>query len=184
MTPLPSNSLVFKLDGDALIPCNGDAIAFELTGEAAELVDAETVRHAAAAVLHYFQHELKRATVSAAEFSTALQTVLHNLGLTRLNAAAAGEAGPRSQAEVDLRLLVGEGLELVFFQRLREELRRHLGPAPDLVRFHGLRPCVMQLAGARRWSHRCQHLHDRIVDYLRTSLLAEPRSQPCNLVIC
>ncbi len=155
----------------------------QVTGEAAALLDAELVRNAAAAVLHYFRQELKRESISAAEFSAALETVLRGLGVTHLEADGGDGRSAAPLAETDLRSLVGEGLELFFFQRLREELRRNLVRSPRLVSFHSLRPCVMQLAGARRWSPRCQNLNDRIVDYLRASLSAEPISRPCNLVI-
>jgi hypothetical protein len=51
------------------------------------------------------------------------------------------------------------------------------------VRFRGLRGCVKQLAGARRWSHRCERLQDQIVEYLRGCLTAEPEQNECALVV-
>ena len=183
MIPLPSACLVFKLTGDGTIACTGQPIAFELTGEAAPMVDAELVQNAAAGVLHYFRMEMKRTSVSVGVFSAALETVLHGFGLTHLKTAVAGESGQPCHVESDLCLLTGDGLEMFFFTRLRHELRRQLGPSPSMVRFYGLRPCVMQLAKARRWSRRCQTLHDQIVDYLRSSLRAEPVNTPCGLVI-
>ena len=65
-------------------------------------------------------------------------------------------------------------MSLVFFPRLRAELQRHLEQSPRVLRFRGLRGCVKQLAGARRWSLRCQTLEGEIVDYLRECLSAEP----------
>jgi hypothetical protein len=184
MTPLPLHSLEFSLSGNGMIPCTGEPVSFELSGEAAELVDCELVRNAAAAVLHYFRHELKRASVSPEEFSAALERVLHEFGLTHLEAGSGEKPGQSPLAKADLRTLIGEdALELVFFQRLRLELRRQLAPEPNVVCFHGLRSCVKQLAGAQRWSPRCQTLHDRIVDFLRSSLSAEPLGKPCGLVV-
>ena len=54
---------------------------------------------------------------------------------------------------------------------------------PRLVRFHGLRGCVKQLAGARRWSPRCQTLQVQIVEYLRECLSAETRAGECALLV-
>jgi hypothetical protein len=51
------------------------------------------------------------------------------------------------------------------------------------VRFRGLRGCVKQLAGARRWNPHCRQLQDRIVDYLRQCLNAEPGKSAFALVI-
>jgi hypothetical protein len=179
MTPLPSSSLVFELTGEEKIPCTGQAVCFELAGEGASMVSEDVFQEAAAAVLHYFREELGRASVSAQEFSMALEVVLHSLGLTQITAAP----GKAALAETDLLDLAGDGMELLFFQRLREELRRQIRPSAGIVRFKGLRPSVMRLAGARRWSPRCQELHDRIVEYLRSSLQAEPSGQPRGLVI-
>ena len=62
-------------------------------------------------------------------------------------------------------------------------MRQQLQQSPRVLRFRGLRGCVKQLAGARRWSHRCQTLHNRIVEYLRECLSAEARQGGCALVV-
>jgi hypothetical protein len=77
----------------------------------------------------------------------------------------------------------GENCELFFFPHLRRELHRQLEESPRIVRFNGLRPCVKQLAGADRWSRRCELLGDQIVDYLRTCCQTDTRSQGCTLVV-
>jgi hypothetical protein len=66
---------------------------------------------------------------------------------------------------------------------LRGELRAQLRRTPRLVRFRGLRGCVKQLAGARRWSLRCTKLEEQIVEYLRGCLGAEPDQTDCALVV-
>jgi len=62
-------------------------------------------------------------------------------------------------------------------------LRSQLRQSPQLVRFRGLRGCVKHLAGARRWSARCENLQDQIVEYLRQCLTAEPEQTHCALVV-
>jgi hypothetical protein len=183
MTLLPTNFLEFNVPGEGLIPCNGHAVTVQLTGEAAHLLDEELVQNAAAGVLEYFAREEKRQSVSVGEFTAALETVLRGFGLSHVKAGSGTGMSAGGLAEADLGALVGEGLELFFFQRLREELRRQVAPQPRVVRFHGLHGCVMQLAGARRWSPRCQQLHDRIVDYLRSSLRLESSTAACGLVV-
>jgi hypothetical protein len=66
---------------------------------------------------------------------------------------------------------------------LRGELRAQLRRTPRLVRFRGLRSCVKQLAGARRWGLRCERLEEQIVEYLRGCLGAEPEQAHCALVV-
>ena len=185
MIRLPSGSLVFELAGgqDIDIPCSAEAVQFELAGDLDGLVDSELFKNAAVAVLHYFKHELHRTSVSVAEFSAALEKVLHGFGLTYVTAGSAAANHRPLAVETNLATLVFDGLELLFYQRLRDELRRQLQPAPRVIRFHGLRDCVKQLAGAKRWNGRCQGLSDQIVEFLRTSLRAEGLSKPCGLVV-
>jgi len=52
-----------------------------------------------------------------------------------------------------------------------------------VVRFSGLRGCVKKIAGARRWSIRCEQLQDSIVAYLRECLTAESAPPKCALVV-
>ena len=95
--------------------------------------------------------------VSVGEFAGALEKVLRGFAATAQQAAPPDSpaaragvrfapAGPES----------GQGRELFFFPRLRDELQRHLQQAPRVLRFRGLRGCVKQLTGARRWSLRCR----------------------------
>ncbi|MBU6400702.1 MAG: hypothetical protein KGS61_10310, partial [Verrucomicrobia bacterium] len=155
----------------------------ELFGDAASLLDPEMVRQAARAVLHYFRHDLARDWVSVAEFSAALERTLR--GLDPIATQVAPPA-PARVADADLRRLAcesGKGCELVFFARLREALREHLRDSPQIVRFSGLRGCVKQLVGARRWTDRCQRLNDDIVDFLRGCLRAEAQAAACAMVV-
>jgi hypothetical protein len=184
MISLASDYLLFQLASGESVPFSADMISVEVMGDAADVFEPEFVKHAAASVFHYFKHELGRETISVAEFAGALEKVLRGLGYKVCSGDGAAPAGPA--AEGDLRLLAdesGEGCELVFFPRLRDALRALLRHSPQRVRFHGLRGCVKQLAGARRWSPRCQTLHDQIVGFLRECLSAEPRDSDCTLVV-
>jgi len=149
------------------------------------LLDPELVQNVASAVLHYFKVEQGKSFVSVQEFSRALATVLRGFGIS----VDAHEAAPRPRriGESDLRELAcesGKGFELAFFPRLREELRQQLNRSPQVVRFKGLRSCVKQLAGARRWTGRCQCLSDQIVDYLRHCLSHDPAQRVVRLWCC
>jgi len=145
------------------------------------------LRHATASVFDYFKHELGRETITVGEFAGALEKVLRGLGFD----VSSAEPQPRRSerpglGEADLLRLAresGESRELFFFPRLRGALRAQLRQTPRLVRFHGLRNCVKQLAGARRWSSRCERLEQQIVEYLRGCLGAEPEKAQCALVV-
>ena len=183
MTQLKKDCLIFQTNCGQQIPCSAEWVTLELIGDAADLVDQELIRHAAAAVLHYFKHELHRQFVTVAEFAAALERALRAVGLSLF-----AEADPASLRVLDSQLpelmkSAGQSGELFFFPHLRQELKRQLGASPQLVRFNGLRPCVKRLAGVHRWSPRCQDLSDQIVDYMRTCLRSDLQSQACTLVV-
>jgi hypothetical protein len=184
MIALLSDCLLFQLTNGESVPCSAEMIFIELVGGGDSLLDPEVLRHAAASVFHYFKAELCRESVTVGEFAGALEKVLRNLGFTIR--AGAVESRSRETIETDLGLMAkesGGSFELLFFPRLRNELRSQLRHSPRVLRFRGLRGCVKQLAGARRWSGRCERLRDHIVDYLRQCLTAEPESTDCALVV-
>jgi hypothetical protein len=172
-----SDCLLFRLASGESIPFSAEMISVELVGDAAGKFDPEILHHATASVFHYFKSELGRETVTVGEFAGALEKALRGLGFN----VSSGEL-----VEADLLMLAresGESRELFFFPRLRGELRAQLRHTPRLVRFRGLRGCVKQLAGARRWSLRCERLEEQIVEYLRGCWGAEPEPADCALVV-
>ena len=180
MIALRSDCLLFQLPNGESIPCSPAAISVEIHGPTAGMLDPDMLRHAAASVFHYFKVELEREAVTVHEFTHALEKVLVHLGCELRDEATGGVN------EADLARLAretGGSMELFFFPRLRDELRLQLRQSPRLVRFRGLRGCVKQLAGARRWSHRCEQLQDQIVAYLRECLSAETEPAQCALVV-
>src|SRR5688572_24783942 len=175
MIALASDFLMFELTSGERIPFSAEMISVELIDDSGSVLEPEFVKHAAASVFYYFKHELGQETVSVAEFAGALEKVLRGLGCT-VCPTATPEPGTEAP-EADLGQLAsesGEGRELTFFPKLRGALRDQLKSSPRLIRFHGLRGCVKRLAGARRWSPRCESLQDQIVEYLRQCLTAEP----------
>jgi len=184
MIALRSGCLFFQLANGESIPCVPEMISVELIGDSASALDPETLRHAAASVFHYFKIELERHTVTVGEFAQALEKVLRNLGLSASGETI--ETRPRKIFEADLGAIIGESdenLELLFFPRLRDELRVRLHQSPSVLRFRGLRVCAKQLTGARRWSARCEKMQDQIVGYLRECFTAEPEQNACALVV-
>jgi hypothetical protein len=101
-------------------------------------------------------------------------------------AKANANAISRRVVESDLQALAGEsagGAELFFFPRLRDEVHRRLDGAPLVLLFRGLRACVKQVVGVKRWNPACQAMNDQIVEYLRTCLNAEAAARDCSLVV-
>jgi hypothetical protein len=183
MIALQSDHLLFQLTNGESVPCSAEMITIEIAGNAEGLLDPEMLRQAAHAVFHYFKVELEREMVTVGEFAQALEKSLHGLGMTLFADESAANGDTRG---ADLDVIARENadnLELFFFPRLRDELRAQLRHAPRVLRFRGLRGCAKQLAGAQRWSPRCEQMQERIVDYLRECLVAEPEQKECALVV-
>lgn len=186
MIALQSECLLFQLVNGESVPCSAEMITIEIADNSQGLIDPETLRHAAASVFHYFKVELEREIVTVGEFALALEKVLRTLGLTLSAAESGSPPGEKPTCEADLGRLAGEAdnnLELLFFPRLRAELRTQLSHSPRVLRFRGLRGCVKQLAGTKRWSSRCENIQEQIVNYLRECLFAEPEQNRCPLVV-
>lgn len=183
MTQRPTTCLVFKTASDQ-IACGAAELNIELVGEGLDGSEAELVREAAAGVLHYFREELQRESVTVGEFSVALAKVLRGFGLNVESWAKVAEPGVMAEADLTQLAARAEGtFELGFYAQLRAELARQLEPKPSLVRFVGLRHCVKKLAGARRWSVRCETLSDQIIEYLRRCLSEQKHAGNCAVVV-
>ncbi len=185
MIALLNDCLLFQLASGETVPCSAEMISVEIVGGQDRELDPEVLRHAAASVFHYFKNELHRESVSVGEFAVALEKVLRQLGLT-LQAELPAAAAAGEIVESDLRIIACQSagsLELFFYPALRVELQSRLRQSPKVLRFHGLRGCVKQLTGARRWTQRCEVLQDQIVTYLRECLTADRAQTKCALVV-
>lgn len=188
MIQLKPDCLIFQTNDGEQIPCSAEWITLELMGDGANWIDPLIVHNASAAVLHYFKHELSRDFVSVGEFAVALEKVLRGFGLS-VYADQDFKKTERQEQRVletnlqELASAAGKGFELQFFPNLREELKTKMSQSPHVLRFRGLRGCVKQLAGAERWTHRCQMLNDQIVEFLRGCWQSEHARQSCALVV-
>ena len=199
MIALAPDCLFFQMQNGESLPLSAEMLSFDLMGNTSQYFDAEFVRHASHAVIHYFRHDLGRNTVTMGEFAAALEKVLRGFVLCRKgqeSGSNANEDQPSSPPEghpeaaryfeSDLSRLAcesGKGCELFFFPRLRDQVRHQLGQGPTMLRFRELRRCVKQLAGAQRWSPRCQCLKEQIVTFLRDCLSTQRSDGQVAMVI-
>jgi len=164
MIQLHTDCLVFETSDGEAIPCSAQDVTVELLGDAAYELDPFMVTEAAEAVLFHFKVDLNRSSVSVGEFTLALERILRGFGF---KVVAAGDDGAAETNLHDLAHQAGEGLEMVFFCTLRDQIHADLHGKPELLRVKGLREAVKKLTGAKKWSPRCQKLNDQIVEYLR-----------------
>lgn len=133
------------------IPCSVEHLTFELAGNAANQVDPEWMKQAAAGVLHYFKDELGKSHVTVDEFTKALTKVFQGLGLTAevstiLPVSVPEEAAvpPQVVWRGDLQAIAvesGELGELAFQKALLLQLTAALESSPQTVEFSPARLC-------------------------------------------
>lgn len=183
MILLSEDYLLFELPNGSTVPLRPEMIRFEVPESANSVLNAETVNEAAAAVFHYFKHELKLSSISLGEFTLALEKVLRELERAARAADPTARAGGRLESDLGKLAEAVGGFELLFFAELRRTLHAHLCTAPAALHFRGLRTCVKRLSGAQRWSNRCQKLSDQIVAYMRSCLEAEAGEKACTMIV-
>ena len=170
MIQLHTDCLVFETSEGESIPCSAEDVTVELLGDAARDLEEQIIEEAAAAALYYFKKELGRTVVSVGEFTIALERILRGFGYKVKPIHDETTTNQTRETETDLHNLAhqaGEGLEMVFFCTLRDQIHADLHGKPELLRVKGLRKAVSKLTGAKQWSPRCQKLKDQIVEYLR-----------------
>jgi hypothetical protein len=187
MILLRRDCLVFETS-EGNVPLPAEEVTMEIIGDAIEILDEETIKQAAEAVLFYFKEELGQTTVSITEFTAQLERALNALGLTVQSAKSNPSPTAGAPRVVESNLLcyapdAGPAMELTFFPSLRMAVHELLAQSPDVIRFRGLRPCVKQMLKARRWTHGCQGLNDQIVEYLRSCFDGARRGSRCALVV-
>ncbi len=186
MIQLRSDCLVFEVTGGDKIPCSVEKLTIEVLADSVASLDPNVVHEAASAVLHYFRDDLGRETVTIDEFTAALEHVLRGFGFQVHGSSTHPIDLPGRVAESDLATLAGRlggSLELGFFPGLRTELRSLLAGTPQIVRFSGLRPCALRLAGTSRWCPKSIRISDEIVRFLRDCWGAEPPRTECSLMV-
>ena len=176
--------LIGSKDGP-YIPCSMEHLTIEFVGPAAQMLDPEVLRHASAAVIHYFKVELGCEVVSTGQFTEALTKVLEGLGVFLETDTKPG-SDSSSVRVLDLRTLASGASrlgELEFCWRLRSLLREFLSEKPERIEFRGLRGCVKVLADRQHWCETCERVETWIVDLVRAWYAREPAAAGIPLVM-
>ena len=194
MIALRDDFLLVAQEGGHYIPCSVEHLTFELAGNAANQVDPEWMKQAAAGVLHYFKDELGQSHVTVAEFTTALSKVFQGLGMTAevttIAPPVAEPEGALAPPQVvwrgDLQAIAvesGELGELAFQKALLSQLTMALESSSQTVEFSGLRGCVKMITGRKHWCPECRKWSAWIVDLLRSWMSEKAGHRHVSLVV-
>ncbi len=194
MIALRDDFLLVAQEGGHYIPCSVEHLTFELAGSAANQVDPEWMKQAAAGVLHYFKDELGQSHVTVAEFTTALSKVFQGLGMTAevttIAPPVAEPEGALAPPQVvwrgDLQAIAvesGELGELAFQKALLSQLTMALESSSQTLEFSGLRGCVKMITGRKHWCPECRKWSAWIVDLLRSWMSEKAGHRHVSLVV-
>lgn len=186
MIQLRSNCLVCETEEGDHIPFSADTLTEELVEQLGTAIEPEIVRAAAESVVQYYREDQSIDMVRLSDFVEAITQALQSLGFEiAIDVDPTTGARPTNVSESYLGDWVSEPgcfAELTFFPRLRESLRVLFESNPEMVRITGVKSCVKSMANARRWSRRCQVLHDQVVLYLHACWLQE-RNPACGQIV-
>jgi hypothetical protein len=179
---LPQHDLAWVRTADgAARPFDENQLAASIDSAARHLGgEHEWLAHSVAAAIHLYACEcLPQRTIAADEIAEVVEAVLMKLGYTEL---AMAYRQRHQTAEVRLDGITGQspaGFELEFFRQLDTALRPITSEDLAVMHLRGLRGCVMQLRGARRWCVGCRSLAEEIVEHVRARAT---QLRPANLV--
>src|ERR1700683_3577615 len=106
--------------------------------------------------------------IPSREIVEIVVAVLATLGFEKISEAYAGHEHCAAIHLNDLAARMGAAaFELEFFRQLDHELKAASDHRLSVIEVDGLRACVMQLRGARRWNSGCRKLAEEIVEYVR-----------------
>jgi hypothetical protein len=184
MILLEQDCLLIVTESGESFPCLADNIQIELAEGAASWLSPELVQEAIQAVSYYFRNDLHKNSVTITEFTNTLQTVFRGLGLAAETTADCFSSRVMESNLCAVAEAAGWTLELWFYPRLREELRRQITRSPHVLRFTSLQECARRLAGVKRWNKRCTEISDQINRFIRDCLVRESSVSNCSLVVC
>jgi hypothetical protein len=111
----------------------------------------------------YFKTEYEYATITPSELVDIIRQLLEALGRNQM-AKHSHLAPPRT--EIYLPEIVSRaGMEISFYQNLRERLNEMMDAQVRSVRLNGMRRCSKMLEGTRKWRRSCEGIYEQIELY-------------------
>ncbi len=139
-----------------------------------------------AAAVHAFAVKSRsERVIPSKEIADIVATVLATLGYDWISEAYAGDANRVAIHLNELAWRTNAGFELEFFQQLDHALSAAANRRLVAMRIDGLRACVMQLRGTRRWTAGCRRLAEDIVEHVRERVvrMRSPRAASLKLAV-
>jgi hypothetical protein len=158
-----------KFDDGHLAPFDEQDLALSIQSVAERAGQADWwLAESIAAAIHAYAVKCRSDNVIPShEITEVVTTVLSMLGFKELSQAYANQQRRTAIHLGELAGRVGTAFELEFFRQLDHALGAAADRQLSVLEVNGLRACVMQLRGARRWTAGCRRFAEEIVEYVR-----------------
>lgn len=169
MIQLQEDVVWVKFEDGHLAPFDEQRLALSIQ-QVAERVGSPDwwLAESVAAAVHVFVGRSRSdGVIQSSEIAEIVAAVLSTLGYENISRAYGSGT---NRVAIQLNELMGRmnaALELEFFQRLDRALGAAASHRIQVMEVNGLRACVMQLRGTRRWTTGCRKLAEEIVEHVR-----------------
>lgn len=117
-------------------------------------------------VVHFLKVKYKGTVIAIGCLFDKIRNSLRDLGLDEMSKGLETITPPVSLSLTDIARRAGSGYELVFYRLLAEKFQLAAAHGAEQVFCYGLRKCVKNLSGARKWCPRCERLAAEIKEFL------------------
>lgn len=118
-------------------------------------------------VLHYLEHKCPWRLLPIEDLFERMKRMLRRIGCDAIADHLLPLSPPLTVSVARAAREAGNGFELLFFQRLQDEIEDLRKRGAEEFHFTDLRDSALVLRGAARWDRSCDRLHQEILAFLQ-----------------
>ncbi len=136
--------------------------------KAAEREDFPFIDDLLEGIVHYLENKCPLRVLTIEELHARVRRMLERIGCDAIAQTLPLLAPPVTLSLSRAAKEAGNGFELIFFNRIHDEIEELRTHGVEILRFTGTRDCVKMLRGVNRWTTPCERLHEEILSFLMT----------------
>lgn len=142
-------------------------IALQRAAESCDRSDFPFIDDIRDGVLHYLEHKCPWRLLPIEDLFERMKRMLRRIGCDAIAKNLQLLAPPLTLSVARAAREAGNGFELLFFQKLQEEIDDLRERGAEDFRFTDIRESAQILRGAHRWTRSCEQLHQEILAFLQ-----------------
>jgi hypothetical protein len=142
-------------------------VALKRAAESSDRADFPFINDIRDGVLHYLEHKCPWRLLPIEDLFERMRRMLRRIGCDAIADKLQPLAPPLTVSIARAAREADNGFELVFFQKLQNEIDDLRTRGAEEFRFTDLRESAQILRGAARWNRACEHLHREILAFLQ-----------------